>query len=851
MAVRVSLDGSILANTPKGWDEAKIKTKRDSVVKGLFLSYTTDLEFWGDGFSYIDSVMDSNYCQSIDVLIESDDCNAGEWEQEYVGVIQLTQISKYDVTRRIIKTKVFDTSYNAKIDNNKSIKAFVDVGTSKNGDVIDVVTSHEILFFNPSDIFPTYLVDPRNGYKIFDCFRFIIDYMSDGTVDFKSDIFEGEYNDWMLFNGKEVRLGVGDGLQLEVSFKDLFRELDKKTNLSFAIEPNDPGEANPYRLRLEPTDFFEQDSADVTLENIDGILMSFNKDQLYSNIDIGSKTFEDDVFSTTYPPLNFKAFKEENYTILGDCNIDKTLNLLSSYIIDTNVIEDSIINNEDRYDKKVFIVITDGLNAVKYKEYDDPLKEGFNVVYSPFQLTNSGFPLAGVQVNDMAVNMTTGATTSVTIVTTNVLTLVDDIFSLNDDFQIRTAPYNYNHPLTNVEVVTRFLGGIPNSVVKYIGSGGVANFQAEKTDIEYGVSYPYSKSPVEFDNDSTLPNFDDGNNYDNTTFEYTIPASGLYGFSALSDILLYNYSKDIILNGNFTLGANRQQHWDQNTASIYFGIAYFYNVNEGYWVQFGATPTNYLRQQVVINPRTHYTVRFKAKYTNDVNSNVGMNPFNISVNGSYQVNVNTPDWAEYEIRLDYSQNTSPPQYIEFRFHGPGTQPALRNIRVLEQQTIQIDQNIKRSSPSGGAEQVFSHQSIIPMDSNTFQRPFEMLSENTFSAFINEKISVDLSMTILSGNTVSQARIQSGGVFKTVLTDDGGGGILPQDPTDAPIYKYTFEKAMSRQDFEVLRDNPEQAVLFSSTETNHIFGWRNSIEWERKTGVAKFELRSKTKIKSDC
>ena len=85
----------------------------------------------------------------------------------------------------------------------------------------------------------------------------------------------------------------------------------------------------------------------------------------------------------------------------------------------------------------------------------------------------------------------------------------------------------------------------------------------------------------------------------------------------------------------------------------------------------------------------------------------------------------------------------------------------------------------------------------------------------------------------------------------MLTDDGGGDILPTEPSTFPIYKYKFDKAISAAEFKLLTDSPEKAVLFSKTSTNHIFGWRNVIERDRETGVTSFELRSKTKINGDC
>ena len=851
MGLRVKLDGNILLNTPKGWEDASIKTKMDRTVKGLFVNYTTDLDFWGDGFDYLDAKLEDTYCQIVEIVIESNECT-GEWEEEYVGVIQLTQITEYNVNERIIQTKLFDNSYDAQISNNKSLKAYVNVGISKNAEIIDSVSSHEIEFFDPTAIFPTYLPDVRNGYRVYDCFRFIIDYMSDGTVDFRSDIFSGDYYDWMLFNGKEVRLGSGDGFQLEVSFKEIFQELNKKTNLSFAIEPTESGYANPYRLRLEPTDYFEQDNALVTLDNIPEVLMSFNKQELYSNVDIGSKSFEDDVFSTSYPPLNFKAFKEENYTIAGNCNIDKTLDLVSKYIIDTNIIEDAVVNNEDRYDKKTFLIVTDGTKAVKYKEYDDPVVAGVDVGVTAFQLQDNTFPFAPVAIGDMVINMNTQETAAVlSKIGANILVLDADIFSTNDDYQVRTNPYNYNHPLTNVEVIGRFLGGIPNSVVKHIGVGGSANFKAQKTGTTFINSFPYSLSPIPYNDDSTPPNFDAGGNYDNATYKYTVPASGLYGFKALSSLRLFNFKRDIQQNGRFNQGGNNQDFWEQNTSSTYFGNVYFYNALENYWLLFGAESNSYLRQYVTINPYTHYVVRFKARWGNEVFGSTGKAPFNISCNDSYQVSVNSEGWAEYEVRLDYSASANPPSYIEFKFHGAGSQISLRDVRFEEQATFQIEQTIKRASPSGGTEQLFLDSRRLSLNNFSSQFELDILSEHTFSTFLNEEISVDLSVSILSGNPVSQGALLEETTLETVLTDDGGGGILPKDPTDSPVYRYKFEKSMSRTEFNSLRDNPEAAILFSNTNTNHIFGWRNSINWKRKSGIATFELRSKTKIKGDC
>lgn len=852
MGVRIYLNDTLLEDLPIGWNEAKIKSKRDDSVKGLFLNYTTELTFFGDGFNFINDVMNGDYCEVINVLIQTDDCDEGNFVDEYIGVIQLTQIQKFDVDKRFIRTKVLDVSYNAKIDNNKSIKAFVDVGTSKNGLNITPAAAHQIEFFDPSAAWLTYLATTRTGYKIFDCFEFIVSYISDGTVDFKSDLLSNEYDNWMLFNGKEVRSGGGDGFSVEVSFKELFQQVNKKTNISFAIEPSDG--VNDFRVRIEETAYFEQDNAILQLDNVSGIGMSFNKSEIYSNVEIGSASFEDDV-NLTYPPIAFKTFKEENYTILGDCNVDRTLNLVSKYIIDTNIIEDSIVNNEDRYDKKIFLIVTDGSKAVKYKEYGALVAEGTNTLYLANKLVDVSSPFGSVTTNDFVTNLDTGLTAGVTAVTTNTLSLTADIFPVpSANYQVKAPPYNYNNPLTNFEVIGRFLGGLPNSVAKYLSTAATANFRATNT-LWNNIAIPSTTFPFPYDDDSTPPNFDDGGNYDTTTGEYTVPASGLFGFEAQNMLHCSGVpALDLVTNGDFV---SFLTGWSQTSAAGATGTilseAPFPAVYRYYSIRLTASQS-YLKQTLTIQPYTAYKVRFRARCEDPVYFS-SPKPFNISANGSNSVHVGSSSWKSYEITLDYRNTPNPPQYLEFRFSNGGN-VSLDNIELLEGFTYQITQQIVRSSAAGVVIQAFGNTEKVSLNANGNSTTKQFVTAETFSTFANEKIAVRLIVSQLAGGSGGQivSRSYSGAYdthFKTILTETGGGDILPTEPSDYPIYKYKFDKAISYSKFQELMNNPDKAVLFSNSEENHIFGWRNSIEYDRETGVASFELRSKTKIEPIC
>lgn len=863
MALRVYLDSTLLTNTPIGWDKAKIKSKRDKDIRGLFTNYTTDLEFWGDGFDYLDNILNQDYCQTVEVTIDSNDCT-GEWETEFNGTIALTQITKYDVERKTITTKILDESFDAKINNNKSLKAFVDVGTSKNGEDITPVTPVDISFFLPTANFNTYIGTAREGYRVYDCFRFIIDYMTDGGVDFVSDVFgsSGEYYNWFLFTGSEIRVGAGNGRQLEVSFKELFIELHKKTNLSFAIEPNPSGYTNQFRIRIEPTEYFEQDDAVITLSDVLGIEMEFDKEALYSNVEIGSDDFDDNVV-LSYPPLNFKAFKEENYTILGQCNVDETLDLVSKYIIDSNVIEDILVNSVDKYDRKNFLVVTDGSNAIKYKEYGDPVSYGTITTVTSNKLTDSSanFIIDGVAVGDMAFNVDTGQEAEVTNVdSTTVLSLSSDIFTgVGENYQVKDSPFNYNHPLTNIEVIERFLGGLPNSVIKHISSSSSANFLAGITSEVNNSSYPQTINYVEYDDDSTPPFFDDGANYDTSNYYYSVPSSGLYGFEAESVIRFNGQldSTELVTNGDFSSGSTGWTFW-QSGAAI---TTYYSHTNSGNINQL------FLRQNYTFTGGNIYVITFDC--TVDCGAILFNNPY--ATGDTYVTNGGTKtvviDYTNVTTLQIFSQGLN---RIEFRFSSVAGQTGfcfnnskvtIDNVSMKTTPKFEVTQTIERKSSNNVLLQSFPDTYDIIFTNGQFQRLEVFNTQRTFSTFVGERISVKLEVNETSGSNTSNRILTNyfdllteqthRTSFRTISVDDGGGDLLPVDPATYPIYKYKFTKAITSADFKLIKDDPKRAILFSKNKQDYIFGWRNSIERDRETGITEFELRAKKKINASC
>ena len=125
---------------------------------------------------------------------------------------------------------------------------------------------------------------------------------------------------------------------------------------------------------IERTQDLYSNLTSLTLEGVNGLKMSFDKDKFYGIIKVGSTTTQDDdAGSFSYPDGLFYGVKNEEYHVLGNSNIDTSLDLVNDFVIDSNVIEDIIVNSNDGYDENVFVVETNyptaDADAIQYDNF--------------------------------------------------------------------------------------------------------------------------------------------------------------------------------------------------------------------------------------------------------------------------------------------------------------------------------------------------------------------------------------------------------------------------------------------------------------------------------------------------
>lgn len=471
---RFTLDGNVLSDEPEGWQDIISELRRDKEIRGQLLLIDLTLRFNGrsDGYAILKPLIDcQGFCAFSTLSIEQE-CD-GVFVEIYDGIIFYTLVKEF-LSPCILECTLKDNSFSAKIDNNKNIEAFVNVGRSKNDEVISAAQQEVVKFFGVV----TGNYDPFravNVYPVWSCFEFIIDYMTDGEMDFVSDYFglasvtDGKF--MTITTGEQIRVGSTGTIFPFISFQKLFEEVNKKVNISFSIETNASGRK---QMRIEPSPYFFNTGTSVTLNNAYGIVKSVNTAELYSRLMIGGETLPYDLGLNDFPTdVPFVGFQEESFTLTSICNIDNTLDLVGEWIADSNIIQDIFSNGNSGYDDNIFFIMAD-------------------------------------------------------YITTN-QAIQTDVFDTGG------PPVFYNDFLRNANIAARWFGAVPNSIALYLGPATNAEFQATKTNTQSSgviVVNPVFQ-PVTFQDDFTPPNFDSSNNYSPITSEYTVPVTGYFSFFTL------------------------------------------------------------------------------------------------------------------------------------------------------------------------------------------------------------------------------------------------------------------------------------------------------------------------------
>lgn len=480
------LDNILVGESPEGWEDLTTTVRFDRELKGLFKTMDVSLTFWADGYDLIKTAFDTyGHCGSMKFEARQKE-QPGIYTTAFIGTLFLKDIEFTEgVESNSVKCKITDNGFFARIYNNKSLKAKIYVGSSKNNVSITAAPYYRLQMFTPTTgayiTMPTGAGSERNNtaFKVFDVFKFLIAFMSDGEVDFYSDTFGpgGKYENYLITNEYIIRFCGTAGVTQElfennfpvINFADFFTEINKQFNIGFVSSFDG---SRPY-IRIEEWSYLYPETINQTYDNIDIVRTKIAAEYLYGKLSVGSENIlATDSSLLTFPGrVRLVGFENQEYYITGECNADTELNLVNSYIIDHNYIEDLVINGSTAAET------TDDQNIVLIQAVFDS--------GDTYQANQS--------------NWITGAAT----------------------------PLFYNEQLNSNNKLSRHLGAIPNSIALQLGI--VDNtFAAETGAFPIAPFAQNSRTiaPVPINVETSDP----GGNFNPSTYEYLVPNAGTYSF---------------------------------------------------------------------------------------------------------------------------------------------------------------------------------------------------------------------------------------------------------------------------------------------------------------------------------
>lgn len=379
-SVKTYLDSSLIT-TPNGVKELYQEFFYDDELKCVFNKVEGDLEFNSDGYDYIsDAILTQGICAQIEfmLMIESKDV--------YNGIIHIIDINEWNATRETIRTPIADNNLSSYVFNNRNVKAYINAPKTKSGDTATAATNVvNFDFFTPS--IGVYGILRNNVYRVDSAFNFLVEFISDGQMTYLSPLFGAGGDKEFLMIASALHLANNSDVHPYLSFYELFTELDKIYNLSMYIDYTG---AIP-ELIIDLTDNIYTETENITFTNVKDVLLSFDREKMYAYVDIGARDYQlynGGVF--TMPDANFLGVESKRYYIAGQCNIDRGLNLINEFIIDSNTIEDILVNKNDSYDETVVLIESeDGLKATAYD----------NLLGSTGKIYNQGFSNYAKSVN--------------------------------------------------------------------------------------------------------------------------------------------------------------------------------------------------------------------------------------------------------------------------------------------------------------------------------------------------------------------------------------------------------------------------------------------------------------------
>jgi len=529
MAFKFYIDG-FLTDQPDNDTELITTIKRDGDLHALLVTQEVTLSYSANndldsgtisGYTYLKNAFDTGTCNEAEIIVW-DEQTATETYRVYTGVVKVPSISISEGDLKL-SCKIDDNSFYSYIKNNKNIKFNLYSTKTKNGETIVPPNIYEVdMFDSLTGLDLSGIGNLYRGYRLFDVMSFLVAAISDNKVSFASTLLEVDYKSLFLFDGFALR-EPNSQPSIAISFQECVDEIYKIKNTAFIVDQTDP--ENPV-LRLELDSYFYMGLNVISFDDIKDIKTSVDASRIFATIKVGADYNPGGAASVyTWPSgTSYYGWKEELYAPFGQCNTDTELNLVNSWKIASNAINDQVVGMNTSHDSDIFLV--------ECGDIDDVL------------FTAAAVPYPQQGGTDYYYNM-----------------------GLNNVTKIQNHGGNFQAALTNTATAGTdvFRASLGSEVL--LATQDVGQPQSFDPTTLYA-----DLVPIPFANEFGGDNYDPGFNYDNIVdFIYTAPIDGDYSFLSNIHGEVSNL-KSCTAGGGITIQVSQFGGGTTLVSSMFFGL---------------------------------------------------------------------------------------------------------------------------------------------------------------------------------------------------------------------------------------------------------------------------------------
>lgn len=261
------LNGVNITADTEGVETLRERIYYDEDLRGYLREIGGELKLNGDAYRFVQDRFKFDFDNPIPCSLSVFNPHTEIIESVFNGVI-FPADCEFDLYAKKVTCQLVDTTFFAKIDNNKNLKFTINAGLSKlgadisgRGGEIDyqmvsrLWSVNAIQLGNPS--FPAFGIITK-AITLFQALDYLVAAMTDGDVAFFSTFLTDSATDpnYCILSGEQVRMA--DPLTARrpyVSWAELFGDLSRQFSLLMAVEEFEP---NRFRIRVEPYEFWKQ-----------------------------------------------------------------------------------------------------------------------------------------------------------------------------------------------------------------------------------------------------------------------------------------------------------------------------------------------------------------------------------------------------------------------------------------------------------------------------------------------------------------------------------------------------------------------------------------------------------------